>query len=180
MESQRSLRLQDDLTERVSRNLGRLLFAARWIMAPIYFGLLISLLLLAVKFVQKAVSAAYDILALSTSDTIVAVLTLVDLALVGNLVLIVMLAGWENFVGRLLAITGGGGPGSLAKMDFGAVKLKLVSSITAIVGIQILETFVHIGDVPKQDALLQLGILLGVAAAGVLLALMDRLAAMER
>jgi uncharacterized protein (TIGR00645 family) len=177
MEDQRVLAMQDDLIERVSRNLGRLLFAARWIMAPIYLGLLVSLLLLAVKFVQKAVSAVSGILTLSTSDTIVTVLTLVDLALVGNLVLIVMLAGWENFVGPLLAIRGTGRPGSLATLDFGAVKLKLIASIVAIVGIQILETFVHIGDVPKQDALLQLGILLGVAVAGVFLALMDRLAA---
>ena len=93
----------EDVEARIRRNLGRAMFAARWIMAPIYIGLLIALGMVVVKFVQKLVQAIPGFLAESTGDAIFVVLTLVDLSLVANLVVIVMFAGWENFVGRLLA-----------------------------------------------------------------------------
>src|SRR5690242_4057943 len=88
---------------RVRRNLGRVMFAARWIMAPIYIGLLLALLMAVVKFVQKLVQAIPGFLDLTTNDAIFLTLSLVDLSLVANLVVIVIFAGWENFVGRLLS-----------------------------------------------------------------------------
>ena len=75
----------DVIEARVRRNVGRAMFAARWIMAPIYVGLLLALVMVAVKFVQKIVEAVPGFLALSTSDAIFLVLTLVDLSLVANL-----------------------------------------------------------------------------------------------
>ncbi len=78
------------------------MFAARWIMAPIYIGLLVALVLIVVKFVQKLVQAVPGFLALSSNEAIFLILTLVDLSLVANLLVIVIFAGWENFVGRLL------------------------------------------------------------------------------
>ena len=91
------------IRQMAARNLSRaMIYAARWIMAPIYLGLLVSLLLLAEKSIQKLVEAVPDLLVMSSSDMILTVLTMVDLSLVGNLVVIVMVSGWENFVGRLL------------------------------------------------------------------------------
>ena len=98
------------IEQRTRRNLGRAMFAARWIMAPIYIGLLVALVLVVVKFVQKLVQAVPGFLTLDTNDAIFLVLTLVDLSLVANLVVIVIFAGWENFVGRLLASTSDDGP----------------------------------------------------------------------
>src|ERR1041385_7399740 len=88
--------------ERARRNLGRVMFIARWSMAPIYLGLLGALILIVIKFVQKLVQSVPNILTLSSNETICGVLTLVDLSLVANLVVIVIFAGWENFVGHLL------------------------------------------------------------------------------
>ena len=116
------------------------MFAARWIMAPIYIGLLLALVMVVVKFVQKLVEAVPGFLALSSSDAIFLVLTLVDLSLVANLVVIVIFAGWENFVGRLLASELDDQPAWLGGMDFATVKLRLIGSIVAIAAIQILET----------------------------------------
>ena len=161
--------------QRTRRNMGRALFAARWIMAPIYLGLLLALVMLVVKFVQKVVEALPGFLALPTNEAIFFVLTLVDLSLVANLVVIVIFAGGENFVGRMLASQGDDKPSWLGGMDFATVKLRLIGSIVAIAAIQILETFVHMDEVKPQEAGWQLGILLGVGAAGVLLALADRL-----
>jgi uncharacterized protein (TIGR00645 family) len=151
------------------------MFAARWIMAPIYLGLLLALVMVVVKFVQKLVQAVPGFLALSSSEAIFLVLTLIDLSLVANLVVIVIFAGWENFVGRLLASHRDDQPTWLGGMDFATVKLRLIGSIVAIAAISILETFVHIEEVRPQDAAWQLAILLGIGTVGVLLALADRL-----
>jgi uncharacterized protein (TIGR00645 family) len=161
--------------ERVRRNLGRAMFAARWIMAPIYLGLLVGLLMIVVKFVQKLVQTVPGFLDLTTEQAIFVVLTLVDLSLVANLVVIVMFAGWETFVGRLLTAQSDERPHWLRVLDFTAVKLKLIGSIVAIAAIQILETFVHIDEVKDQHAAWQLAILLGIAVVGLLLAITDRL-----
>jgi uncharacterized protein (TIGR00645 family) len=160
---------------RVRRNLGRLMFAARWVMAPIYIGLLIALVMVVVKFVQKLVETVPGFLGLPVNDAIFVILSLVDLSLVGNLVVIVIFAGWENFVGRLLATNADDQPGWLGGMDFATVKLRLIGSIVAIAAIQILETFVHIEEVKAQQAAWQLAILLGIGSVGVLLAVTDRL-----
>ena len=160
---------------RTRRNVGRALFAARWIMAPIYVGLLVALALIVVKFVQKLVLAIPGYLLLDSNEATFLVLTLVDLSLVANLVVIVIFAGWENFVGRLLLSASDDRPSWLGGMDFATVKLRLIGSVVAIAAIQILETFVHIDEVKPQEAEWQLGILLGIGLVGVLLALADRL-----
>ncbi len=170
------LATSDDVIDRVGRNLARAMLAARWFMAPVYLGLLATLLLVAIKFVQKLVVAAPQILVMDTNETILTVLTLIDLSLVGNLVVIVVFAGWENFVGPLLAASE---TPAIARIGFSAVKQKLIGSMAAIAAIQMLETFVHIENVAKADAMWQLAILLGLGAIGVLLALMDRLAGDE-
>jgi uncharacterized protein (TIGR00645 family) len=163
------------IEERIQRNLGRAMFAARWIMAPIYVGLLVALLMIVVKFVQKLVTSIPGFLALSSNEAIFLVLTLIDLSLVANLVVIVIFAGWENFVGRLLAAQADRPVWLVGGLDFGAIKMRLIASIAAIAAILILETFVHIGEVPYQYAAWQLAILLGIGVLGVLLAIADRL-----
>lgn len=160
----------------VARNLGRAVYAARWIMVPIYLGLLLSLILIAEKALQKLIEAVPHLLTADSSEVILTVLTMVDLSLVANLVMIVMFTGWENFVGRLHRGREDGELGWVGGMDFSAVKLKLIASVAAIAAIQLLETFVHIDQTPPQNALLQLFILLGIGLTGVLLALMDKLA----
>src|SRR6516165_10747989 len=149
------------IEQRIQRNLSRAMFAARWIMAPIYVGLLVALVLVVVKFVQKLVQAIPGFLALPINEAIILVLTLVDLSLVANLVVIVIFAGWENFVGRLLVSQGEDKPAWLAGVDFASLKLRLIGSVVAIGAIYILETFVHIDEVTSREAAWQLGILLG-------------------
>lgn len=160
---------------RIRRNMGRVMFAARWVMAPIYLGLLVVLALVAVKFVQQLVMEIPLALGMPTNDLILATLTLVDLSLVANLVVIVIFAGWTNFVGPLLREVGEQDTAWASNLDFSAVKLKLIASVAAIAAIQILESFVHIDAVAKQDAAWQLAILLGIGVTGVLLAAMDRI-----
>ncbi|HSU05281.1 MAG TPA: YqhA family protein [Acetobacteraceae bacterium] len=171
MDDRLTPRLDDALVERLERNFGRVLFATRWLMAPIYLGLLAAVVLLAIKFIQQLVSAVRGFLQVSATEAILDILQLVDIALVANLVLIVLFAGWESVIGPLLT----GGRVHFSGLGFGAIKLRLIGSIAAIAAILMLETFIHIDQVPPGQAMWQLAILLGIGITGVLLGLMDKL-----
>jgi uncharacterized protein (TIGR00645 family) len=163
-----------DMQTRLTQGLGRAILATRWLMAPIYVGLLAALVLLAIKFVQKLVALVPDLLEMSGNDTVLAVLGLVDLSLVANLVLIMVLAGWQLFVDPLLGAHLDDQPAWLA-LDFSAIKLKLIGSVAVIAAIALLESFVHADALAPATLGWQLGILLAFGVVGVLLALMDRL-----
>jgi uncharacterized protein (TIGR00645 family) len=167
-------------SEESARRIGRLMFAARWIMAPIYIGLLVALVLVVVKFVQKLVQSVPNLLETPSSEVVFGALTLVDLSLVANLIIIVVFAGWDNFVGRLFAAKSADQPEWLSTLDFSALKMRLVASVAAIATIMILETFIHVTEQTMMQAALQLAILLGIGVLGVLLALMDRLNERDR
>ncbi len=171
-DEQAAARVDEALTERLERNLGRALLATRWLLAPIYLGLLASLILLAIKFVQKFAQGIRDLLSESATDAMLNVLQLVDIALVANLVLIVVFAGWQAVIGPFLS---GGARSEFSGLGFGRVKLRLVASVTSIAAISILETFLHVTQETVTQALWQLAILLGIGVTGVLLALMDKL-----
>lgn len=156
-------------------DLGRSIFALRWIMAPIYLGLFGALLLVAVKFLQKLAAAVPVLLAQSSGDTIFTALSLIDMSLVANLLVIVLFAGWENFIGRLHTEGDTARPAWLTGLDFGAVKLKLIGSVVAIGAITVLESLVRIDSTPSVEVAWELAVLLALGVTGVLLALMDRL-----
>ncbi|HUN43216.1 MAG TPA: YqhA family protein [Acetobacteraceae bacterium] len=158
----------------VTKSLGRVVFTARWMMAPIYIGLLVCLLLLVVKFVQKLIALIPGLLDMTATNLELAVLGLVDVSLVANLVLIVVLAGWQGFVDPMLSSHLDHQPDWLA-LDFSGIKLRLVGSIVAIAAIALLESFMHADTIAAATIGWQLGILLGVGVVGVLLAAMDRL-----
>ena len=85
----------------IETGLERVLFASRWLMAPMYLGLVLALLMLVVVFVRELLYYAPQILTMDSEEAILAVLTLIDLSLAGNLLLIVLFSGYENFVSQV-------------------------------------------------------------------------------
>lgn len=160
----------------VEHRLEQLIFSSRWLMAPFYLGLIVSLALLLVKFVQELIHILPNILALKDTEVILAVLTLVDLSLAGNLLLMVIFAGYENFVSKIDTGDSEDRPEWMGKVDFSGLKLKLVASIVAISGIHLLKTFMNVHQVNKEDLGWQVGIHMAFVVSGVLLAYMDKLA----
>lgn len=162
----------------------RTLFRSRWLMAPMYLGLVVALALLLVVFGKELVYYAPKILfdpAMTANDGILAVLTLVDLSLAGNLLLIVLFSGYENFVSKLDLEGETDRPPWMGTVDFSGLKMKLIASIVAISGIQLLKTFMNIGrsgyELNPDEALWGVIIHLTFVTSGVLLALMDWLTA---
>ena len=79
----------------------KLMYSARWILAPIYLGLSLTLLALAIKFFQEVFYILPNVFQIAEADLILKILTLIDIALVGGLLVMVMFSGYENFVSRL-------------------------------------------------------------------------------
>jgi len=162
---------------RVERWLETALFGGRWLLAPVYLGLLLVLPLLMWVFAAEVIRQAPRLLSLDVSaeDAVLLALSLVDLSLVGNLIIIVILSGYETVVSRISIAVGDDRPGWLGKVDFSGLKLKLMGSIIAISAISLLKTFMSLGDKPvaQQTLVWQVIIHLTFLASGVFLALMD-------
>jgi uncharacterized protein (TIGR00645 family) len=152
-----------------------LIFSGRWLMAPIYLGLLIVLGAITVKFVEELVITIPSILHMQERDWVIFVLSLVDLALLANLVTMIIFVGYENFVSKLHTGSHEDRPAWMEHLDFGGLKIKLIGSIVAISAIHLLQTFMNIANFSKADVAWQLAIHLGFVVSGVLLAVMDRL-----
>jgi uncharacterized protein (TIGR00645 family) len=161
----------------LERNVELLIFSSRWLLAPVYLGLAAALVVLLIKFCQRAVDLAAHMLTMKSDDTIVGVLGLIDLTLMGSLVVMVMFAGYENFVSKLDLGEHKDKPGWMGKVDFGDLKLKLMASIVAISGIHVLEDFMNIAGVSDRELTWTVGIHMAFVVSGVLLAVMDRLTA---
>lgn len=160
---------------RLVRLLERSVLLARWLMVPFYLGLLASLVLLLVKFFQALGAALFGALRESTSDALINVLKLVDISLAANLVVLVVFAGWENFVARMSSVDADDRPAWMGKLDFTGLKLKLTGSIVAISGIYLLETFMYLHEVPTTQVILQIVVHLTFVVSGLLMAWSDRL-----
>lgn len=156
------------------------LFASRWLLAPMYLGLVVSLGMLTVTFVKELVYYAGKTFSMTADQSILAILTLIDLSLAANLLLIVLFSGYENFVSKLDLGDQRDRPSWMGKVDFSGLKMKLIASIVAISGIHLLKVFMEIGkgagavDTAKLQWLVIIH--LTFVLSGVLLALMDWLA----
>jgi uncharacterized protein (TIGR00645 family) len=120
-----------------------IIFQSRWILAPFYLGLALSLLLLLYHFVVQLAEFVIKIPFAKESDVILGVLSLIDLCFTGNLIVIVIFSGFENFVSRIDAADHDR-PDWMTKVDFGGLKQKLMTSIVAISAIQVLKVFMNI------------------------------------
>lgn len=167
--------------DRLEARFEQALFGSRWLMAPMYFGLVLSLGLVAFIFMRELVYAVPNMLTESSDDAILVVLSLIDLTLAGNLLLIVLFSGYENFVSKLDVDDKGDRPDWMGKVDFAGLKMKLVGSIIAISAIQLLKVFMEMGRdgaAINTTYLLWLTVIhLTFVMSGLLLAVMDYLGA---
>lgn len=160
----------------VSKSLERFLFASRWLLAPFYLALVASLVFLLFKTMQEAWHFALLIPDAKEADVILGVLTLVDLTLTGSLIVIVIFSGYENFVSKIDARDHPDWPEWMAKIDFSGLKLKLLSSIVAISGIQLLKSFMDIHNISDRDLIWYVAIHMTFVVSGLVLAWTDRIA----
>jgi uncharacterized protein (TIGR00645 family) len=134
----------------MERLVENLLYSSRWLLAPIYLGLSIALVLLGFKFFQEIVHTAPLLLQLKETELVLLTLSLVDMALVGGLLIMVMLSGYENFVSSIDINEEQEKLSWLGKLDSGSLKQKVAASIVAISSIHLLKAFMNAEQMPND------------------------------
>jgi len=160
--------------------LERGLFGSRWLLAPFYVGLVVSLAMLLVVFVREVVTAVPEVFELDAEKMILSVLTLIDLSLAGNLVLIVIFSGYENFVSKIDTGDSEDRPSWMGTLDFSGLKMRLIGSMVAISAISLLRSFVGLTEpgttLDERKLFWLVALHVTFLFSGVMFALMDWLA----
>ncbi len=151
------------------------MYASRWLLAPIYFGLSIALLLLGVKFFQEAVHSLPLVFSMKEADLVLVVLSLVDMALVGGLLVMVMLSGYENFVSQIDIDDSKEKLAWLGKLDSGSLKQKVAASIVAISSIHLLKAFMNAQQIENDKLMWYVIIHLTFVLSAMGMAYLDRM-----
>jgi uncharacterized protein (TIGR00645 family) len=156
------------------------IFQARWLVAPFYVGLVAALVLLLGAFVREIYLALFAHFSLETDSVVLLVLSLIDLSLAANLVIIVVFSGYENFVSKINTAGSEDRPSWMGTLDFSGLKMKLIGSIVAISAISLLHAFMELLEPGVAPDAARLGWMIGLHVtflfSGVMFALMDWIA----
>ncbi|GAB4257049.1 MAG: TIGR00645 family protein [Methylomicrobium sp.] len=157
----------------------RVMYASRWILAPVYLGMSIALLAISVKFFQEVWHFVPHILEVDEANLTLKLLTLIDLTLVGSLIIIVMFSGYENFVSQMDIGVSTEKLGWLGTHDYGSLKIKLASSIVAISSIHLLKVFMNIQDTANDKIMWYVIVHLALVASALFMGVLDKISKHE-
>lgn len=158
----------------MERLVEKLLYNSRWLLIPVYAGLVVLLVLLTINFIFDLFQIVPNVVAWSEKDAILAALSLIDLALVASLVIMVVISGYENFISRIDIAAGEERLAWVGKLDAGTLKLKIASSIVAISSIHLLKAFMNVQQTPNDKLLWLVIIHLTFVLSALLMAVIER------
>ena len=158
----------------IEKFLETLMFSSRWLLAPLYLGLVGAIVMLLWHFGVEFLHLI-AILRDGGGSVVVGVLSLVDLVLVANLLIIIIFAGYENFVSKINTGDHEDRPDWMGHVDFADLKMKLIGSIIAISGIELLKAFVSVSSLTNEQLAWKVAIHVTFVFSGLMFAIMDRL-----
>ena len=154
----------------------KMMFASRWLLAPIYVGLSLAVLALGIKFFQEVIHIFETVFIMSESDLVLKILTLIDMSLVGSLIVMVMFSSYENFVSKIDLDENTEKLDWLGKLDANALKLKVAASIVAISSIHLLSIFMKAESIDNDKLMWYTIIHMAFVVSALLLAVLDKIA----
>ncbi len=163
----------------IEHALERLMFGSRWLLAPFYLGLVFCIVLLLVKFSKEVAALVPVVFTGEGSQVIIGILSLIDITLVANLLIIIIFAGYENFVSKIHTGNHEDRPDWMGHVNFSDLKMKVIGSIVAISAIELLKSFVNVHELSNEQLGWKVGIHLTFIVSGVMFALMDWLTSKE-
>ena len=168
------------MLEKIENSRESTIFKSRWILAPFYLGLVLSVVLLFIKFAQELWHMTTHVFSASEADVIVGILALVDMSLVGSLLLMIIFSGYEIFISKIDIGDHKDRPDWMGKVDFSGLKLKVIGAIVAISAIDLLKSFMDIpdelSDADVNSLKWKVIIHMAFVVSGVLFAIMDKIA----
>jgi len=152
----------------------RIMYASRWLLAPIYLGLSLALVALGIKFFQEIFHVLPHVIQIGEADLVLVVLSLIDIALVAGLIIMVMFTSYENFVSRIDLSDDTEKLSWLGTLDTNTLKSKVAASIVAISSIHLLKIFVNAENVENDKLLWYVLIHLTFVISAVAMGLLDK------
>lgn len=134
----------------------KIIFASRWIQVPIYLGLIIGGLIYLYKFIIEISVLLFNLGNLNNEQILFSILTLIDISLVTNLLMMVIIGGYTIFVSKIDFKNHEDKPDWLENLDAGVIKIKLSLSIIIIAAIDLLRSFVDIQHQNYENVKLQI------------------------
>ena len=149
------------------------ILASRWLLVVFYLGLVLALALYGISFLLKLWEYLTHVTVLAETESILKMLSLIDASLVASLVVMVIISGYENFVGRFDNVDGGD-VSLLGKIDSGSLKIKVASTIVAISSIHLLQVFLNAEEYAENKMIWLTIIHIAFVISALLLAYIDR------
>lgn len=163
--------------EKFEEFLERVIFGGRWLLAPLYLGLMLSLIPLLYRFFHNFYELMMHMTDTDMHHITLSILELLDTVLLGNLIIIIIFAGYENFVSKInVAENAEDRPHWMGRVDYSGLKIKLIGSLVAISVIELLKDFMLEGEIDGTREGWRIGIHLTFVLSGVLFAVMDFIA----
>ncbi len=159
----------------MEKTIETLMLRSRWLLAPVYLGLSLALIALMIKFFQEVWHLFSHIFSATEAEVVLVVLSLIDISLVGGLLVMVMMSGYENFVSELDSKGEGETLSWLGKMDASSLKMKVAASIVAISSIHLLRVFMNMDNVDSEKLMWYVIVHLTFVASAFSMGALDRI-----
>lgn len=150
-----------------------LIFKSRWLLAPFFLGLIFALIVLLGKFLKELASLFYNFFDITKNESLISILTLLDVTLIACLIVIIILSGYEIFVSRFTTIDESKKPKWMGKTAFSDLKLKLITAIVAISSVELLRAIINIENNTTEVMAWKAGVHIIFVFTGVFFALTD-------
>ena len=157
-----------------------LMFRSRWLLAPFFFGLIVAIVAMLVKFGKQLIVLILAIFGAGEHDVIISALSLIDTALIASLLLIIAFGGYENFVSKIGVGDHEDRPVWMGKVGFSDLKIKLMGAIVAISAVELLKAFINADKLTNTQLGWRVGIHIAFVVSGVLFAVTDRITEHKR
>jgi len=158
----------------LERLIESIVFYSRWLLAPMFVGLALGLVFLVVSFISEIVHFVSTDGMFNSKDSVLFILELIDLTLIGSLVAMVAIAGYENFVSKIDFKSDLERPEWMGKVDFAGLKLKVISALVAISSIELLKVFLNSGSYEEGEIMWRVIIHSVFVVSGFIFALTEK------
>ena len=158
----------------LARYVGSTIFVSRWLQAPLYLGLIVAQGVYVWRFMQELAHLVKDVGGLTENDVMLLVLGLVDVVMIANLLIMVIIGGYETFVSRIQLRDHPDQPEWLSHVNANVLKVKLAMAIVGISSIHLLQTFINAANTSSETMLWQTIIHVTFVISALALAAIDR------
>ncbi|WP_373819334.1 TIGR00645 family protein [Glaesserella sp.] len=153
----------------------KIIFASRWLQLPIYLGLIVVQGIYAYKFLKSLWNLVVNLGSMDENTIMLTVLGLIDVVMIANLLIMVIVGGYETFVSRLNVDNHPDQPEWLDHVNASVLKVKLSMAIISISSIHLLQTFINASKLSNDTMMWQLLIHMGFILSAIGVAYTDKL-----